>query len=61
MRKNIYVLLVIALNTSCFFAQTKDVEELNKEIDVPFAVIDNIPQFDNCEKSWGKESRDCFY
>lgn len=37
-----------------------DVEELEEEITVPFAVIENIPLFPGCEQGTDKEKRACF-
>jgi protein TonB len=45
-------LILIFLCGTISFAQ--------EDIDVPFSVIDDIPQFEICEKSSGKEARDCF-
>jgi len=33
----------------------------DENINVPFAVLDDIPQFDDCEITYGKEAKDCFF
>ena len=36
-----------------------EVVEVDEDIDVPFAVIENVPVFPGCEKGNNKEKRDC--
>lgn len=37
-----------------------EVEEVEEDVEVPFAVIENAPIFPGCEGKYGKEMKDCF-
>lgn len=37
-----------------------DVEEVEEDIEVPFSVIENVPEFPGCEKVTKEEKRACF-
>ncbi|CAM3588937.1 energy transducer TonB [Flavobacterium gelidilacus] len=53
--------LVLKLNLILFLLSSTFSFAQNQDIDVPFVVLEDIPQFDNCEITSGKEAKDCFF
>lgn len=62
MKKLLFVLVILTFSFG--FAQevvpVMHVEEDSDAIAIPFAVLDEIPQFEACKDSIGKPGRDCF-
>lgn len=70
MKINKYILLALVSNVTFLFAQTevkeyREVqpvvqEEAIEDENVPFAVIDEVPQFEACKDLTGKDGKNCF-
>lgn len=48
-----FCIIILFLSSEISFAQ--------EDINVPFSVIDDIPQFNTCEVTSGQEAKECFF